>query len=64
MEAVGTDWDTIRMNSTDGAPETDAGDRIIMETATQSGDGDMDHMQMEKQTTGTQDEFLFHDCWF
>jgi len=59
MEAVGTDWDTIRMNSTDGAPATDAGDRIIMETATQSGDGDTDHMQMEKQTTGTQMNFYF-----
>ena len=59
MEAVGTDWDTIRMNSTDGAPETDAGDRIIMETATQSSDGDMDHLQMEKQTTGTKMNYFF-----
>ena len=59
MEAVGTDWDTIRMNSTDGAPETDAGDRILIEDATQSADGDKDHLQMEKQTTGTQMNFYF-----
>ena len=59
MEAVGTDWDTLRMNSTDGAPETDAGDRFIMEDDTQSGDGDKDHLQMEKQTTGTQMNFYF-----
>jgi len=59
MEAVGTDWDTIRMNSTDGSPGTDAGDRIIIEDDTQSGDGDKDHLQMEKQTTGTQMNFFF-----
>ena len=59
MEAVGTDWDTIRMNSTDGAPETDAGDRIIMETDSQLSDGDTTHLQMEKQTTGTQMNFYF-----
>tara|TARA_R100001369_G_scaffold75431_1_gene104310 strand:+ start:438 stop:1364 length:927 start_codon:yes stop_codon:yes gene_type:complete len=59
MEAVGTDWDTIRMNSSDGAPGTDAGDRIIIEDDTQSGDGDKDHLQMEKQTTGTQMNFFF-----
>jgi len=59
MEAVGTDWDTIRMNSSDGSPGTDAGDRIIIEDDTQSGDGDKDHLQMEKQTTGTQMNFFF-----
>ena len=59
MEAVGTDWDTIRMNSTDGAPETDANGRIMMEDATQSADGDKDHLQMETQTTGTQMNFYF-----
>ena len=59
MEAVGTDWDTIRMNSSDGAPGTDAGDRIIIEDDTQSGDGDKDHLQMEKQTTGTKMNFFF-----
>jgi len=59
MEAVGTDWDTIRMNSTDGAPATDAGDRILIEDATQSADGDKDHLQMETQTTGTQMNFYF-----
>jgi hypothetical protein len=59
MEAVGTDWDTIRMNSTDGAPASNAGDRIIMEDDTQSGDGDKDHLQMEKQTTGTKMNYFF-----
>ena len=59
MEAVGTDWDTIRLNSSDGAPATDAGDRIIIEDDTQSGDGDKDHLQMETQTTGTQMNFYF-----
>ena len=59
MEAIGTDWDTIRMNSSDGAPGTDAGDRIIIEDDTQSGDGDKDHLQMETQTTGTQMNFYF-----
>ena len=59
MEAVGTDWDTIRMNSSDGSPGTDAGDRIIIEDDTQSGDGDKDHLQMETQTTGTQMNFFF-----
>jgi len=59
MEAVGTDWDTIRMNSTDGAPASNDGGRILMEDATQSGDGDKDHIQMETQTTGTQMNFYF-----
>ena len=59
MEAFGTDWDTIRMNSSDGSPGTDAGDRIIIEDDTQSGDGDKDHLQMETQTTGTQMNFFF-----
>ena len=59
MEAVGSDWDTIRMNSTDGAPETDANGRILIEDATQSADGDKDHLQMETQTTGTQMNFYF-----
>ena len=59
MEAIGTDWDTIRMNSSDGSPGTDAGDRIIIEDDTQSGDGDKDHLQMETQTTGTQMNFYF-----
>jgi hypothetical protein len=59
MEAVGTDWDTIRMNSSDGSPGTDAGDRIIIEDDTQSGDGDKDHLQMETQSTGTQMNFYF-----
>ena len=59
MEAVGTDWDTIRMNSTDGAPGTDAGDRIILETDSQLSDGDTTHLQMEKQTTGTKMNYFF-----
>tara|TARA_R110000782_G_scaffold37098_4_gene87392 strand:- start:10 stop:900 length:891 start_codon:yes stop_codon:yes gene_type:complete len=59
MEAVGTDWDTIRMNSSDGAPGTDDGDRIILETDSQLSDGDTTHMQMETQTTGTQMNFYF-----
>jgi len=59
MEAVGTDWDTLRLNSTDGAPESDAGARFLLEDATQSGDGDKDHIQMETQTTGTQMNFYF-----
>ena len=59
MEAVGTDWDTLRLNSTDGAPESNAGARFLLEDATQSGDGDKDHIQMETQTTGTQMNFYF-----
>ena len=30
MEAVGAEWDTIQMNSTDGAPESNAGEKIIL----------------------------------
>ncbi len=59
MEAIGTDWDTLRLNSTDGAPESDAGARFILEDDSQSGDGDKDHIQMETQTTGTQMNFYF-----
>jgi len=59
MEAIGTDWDTLRLNSTDGAPESDAGARFLLEDATQSGDGDKDHIQMETQTTGTAMNFYF-----
>jgi hypothetical protein len=59
MEAVGTDWDTIRMNSSDGSPGTDAGDRIILETDSQLSDGDTTHLQMEKQTTGTKMNYFF-----
>ncbi len=59
MEAVGTDWDTLRLNSTDGAPESDIGARFLLEDATQSGDGDKDHIQMEKQTTGTKMNYFF-----
>ena len=59
MEAVGTDWDTIRMNSSDGAPGTDDGDRIILETDSQLSDGDTTHLQMEKQTTGTKMNYFF-----
>ena len=59
MEAIGTDWDTIRMNSTDGAPETDANGRIMLEDASQSGDGSKDHIQMETQTTGAAMNFYF-----
>jgi len=59
MEAVGTDWDTILLNSTDGAPESNAGEKVILEDASESDDGDMTFMQMEKQTTGTQMNFYF-----
>ena len=59
MEAVGTDWDTIRLNSTDGAPESNAGEKVILEDASESDDGDMTFMQMETQTTGTQMNFYF-----
>ena len=59
MEAVGTDWDTIRLNSTDGAPESNAGEKLILEDASESDDGDMTFLQMEKQTTGTQMNFYF-----
>ena len=65
MEAVGTDWDTIRMNSTDGAPATDAGDRIILEDRYSTlAMETQTHLQMETQTTGTTDEFLLYHCWF
>ena len=59
MEAVGTDWDTILLNSTDGAPESNAGEKVILEDASESDDGDMTFLQMEKQTTGTQMNFYF-----
>jgi hypothetical protein len=59
MEAIGTDWDTIRLNSTDGAPESNAGEKILLEDASESDDGDMTFMQMETQTTGTQMNFYF-----
>jgi hypothetical protein len=59
MEAYGTDWDTIRMNSTDGAPESNAGEKIILEDASESDDGDMTFLQMETQTTGTAMNFYF-----
>ena len=59
MEAYGTDWDTILLNSTDGAPESNAGEKIILEDASESADGDMTFLQMEKQTTGTAMNFFF-----
>jgi len=59
MEAVGAEWDTIQMNSTDGAPASNAGEKIILEDASESDDGDMTFLQMEKQTTGTQMNFYF-----
>jgi hypothetical protein len=60
MEATGTDgWDSIQMNSTDGAPETDAGGRIMLEDDSQSGDGSKDHIQMETQRSGSQMNFYF-----
>ena len=59
MEAVGAEWDTIQLNSTDGAPESNAGEKIILEDASESADGDMTFLQMEKQTTGTQMNYYF-----
>ena len=59
MEAYGTDWDTILLNSTDGAPESNAGEKILLEDASESDDGDMTFLQMEKQTTGTAMNFYF-----
>ena len=59
MEAFGTDWDTILLNSTDGAPESNAGEKVILEDASESDDGDMTFLQMEKQTTGTAMNFYF-----
>jgi len=59
MEAFGTDWDTILLNSTDGAPESNAGEKVILEDASESDDGDMTFLQMETQTTGTQMNFYF-----
>ena len=38
MEAYGTDWDTILLNSTDGAPESNAGEKVILEDASESDD--------------------------
>ena len=59
MEAYGTDWDTILLNSTDGAPESNAGEKVILEDASESDDGDMTFLQMETQTTGTAMNFYF-----
>jgi len=59
LEAVGAEWDTIQMNSTDGAPASNAGEKIILEDASESDDGDMTFLQMEKQTTGTQMNYYF-----
>ena len=59
MEAVGAEWDTIQMDSTDGAPASNAGEKIIMEDASESDDGDMTFLQMEKQTTGTKMNYFF-----
>ena len=59
MEAIGTDWDTILLNSTDGAPESNAGEKVILEDASESDDGDMTFLQMETQTTGTAMNFYF-----
>ena len=59
MEAVGAEWDTIQLNSTDGAPESNAGEKIILEDASESDDGDMTFLQMEKQTTGTKMNYFF-----
>jgi len=59
MEAVGAEWDTIQMNSTDGAPASNAGEKIILEDASESDDGDMTFLQMEKQTTGTKMNYFF-----
>ena len=59
MEAYGTDWDTILLNSTDGAPESNAGEKIILEDGSESDDGDMTFLQMETQTTGTAMNFYF-----
>ena len=62
MESIGTDNDTILMNSTDGAPETDAGGRIMMEgdtPADASSDGNPDFLRMETQRSGTAMNFYF-----
>jgi hypothetical protein len=60
MEAVGTDWDTIRLNSSDGAPGTDANGKILLEGAADVGDADyLAAFQSETQTTGTQMNFYF-----
>ena len=62
MESIGTDNDTILLNSTDGAPETDAGGRIMMEgdtPADASSDGNPDFLRMETQRSGTTMNFYF-----
>jgi hypothetical protein len=60
MEATGTDgWDTIQLNSTDGAPESNAGEKIILEDGSESADGDITFLQMETQRSGTQMNFYF-----
>jgi len=59
MEAVGAEWDTIQLDSTDGAPASNAGEKVILEDASESDDGDMTFLQMEKQTTGTQMNYYF-----
>ena len=51
--------DNILLNSTDGAPETDAGGRIMLEDDSQSGDGSKDHIQMETNRSGSQMNFYF-----
>ena len=60
VEPVGTDWDTIRLNSSDGAPGTDANGKILLEGAADVGDADyLAAFQSETQTTGTQMNFYF-----
>ena len=59
MEAVGTSWDAIVLNSTDGAPESNAGEKIIMEDGSESDDGDITFLQMEKQHSGAAMNFYF-----
>ena len=62
MESIGTDNDTILLNSTDGAPETDAGGRIMMEgdtPADASSDGNPDFLRLETQRSGTAMNFYF-----
>ena len=61
MEAYGTDWDTILLNSTDGAPESNAGEKVILEDASESDDGDMTFLQMETQTTVSYTHLRAHE---
>ena len=60
VEPVGTDFDTLLMNSTDGAGGADAGDRIFLEDSDDVASANYKaKFQLETQRSGTQMNFYF-----